>query len=81
MHYCACSPERTAFRSELASLMADGRLRFYHDDGDPVRGLNIDALLRDPRPGTHLYYCGPAPLMAAAAEASVDWPAGSVHRE
>src|SRR5437870_12978145 len=67
VHYCTRSPERTAFRSELAPLVGEGRLRFHHDGGDPARGLDLAAALRSPRPGTHLYYCGPAPLMAAAA--------------
>jgi ferredoxin-NADP reductase len=81
LHYCTRSPERTAFRRELAPLAAEGRLYFHHDGGDPARGLDIRAALREPRPGTHLYYCGPAPLMAAAAEAARHWPAGTVHCE
>lgn len=81
VHYCTRSPERTAFRSELAPLAAEGRLRFHHDGGNPARGLDIAAALRDPRPGTHLYYCGPAPLMAAATEAAREWPPGAVHCE
>lgn len=81
VHYCTRSVERTAFRGELAPLAADGRLHFHHDGGDPARGLDIAAALRDPRPGTHLYYCGPAPMMAAAAQAAGEWPAGTVHCE
>jgi ferredoxin-NADP reductase len=79
--YCTRSPERTAFRGELSSLAAAGRLRFHHDGGDPARGLDIAAALRAPRPGTHLYYCGPASLMAATAQAAGKWPAGAVHCE
>jgi vanillate O-demethylase ferredoxin subunit len=81
LHYCTRSPQQTAFRSELAPLAAEGRLRFYHDGGDPARGLDIVAILREPRRGNHLYYCGPAPLMAAATEAARSWPAGTVHCE
>ena len=81
VHYCTRSPERTAFRSELAPLAADGRLHFHHDGGDPVQGLDIAAALRDPRPGTHLYYCGPPSMMAAAAQASHGWPTETVHFE
>jgi vanillate O-demethylase ferredoxin subunit len=81
VHYCTRSSEQTAFRRELAPLAAEGRLRFYHDGGDPARGLDIAAILHEPRPGTHLYYCGPAPLMAAATEAARSWPAGTVHCE
>lgn len=81
LHYCTRSPERTAFREELGLLAAMGRVVFHYDGGDPVKGLDIAALLKEPQPGTHLYYCGPAGMMAAAAAASAHWPAGSVHCE
>jgi ferredoxin-NADP reductase len=81
LYYCARSPERTAFREELDLLAALGRVVFHYDGGDPARGLDIAGLLREPQPGTHLYYCGPAGMMAAAAAASAHWPAGTVHCE
>ena len=81
LHYCTRSPEATAFRDELELLAAQGRVRFHHDDGDPARGLDIAAVLADPAPGTHLYFCGPAGMMQAAAAASAGWPQGSVHCE
>jgi vanillate O-demethylase ferredoxin subunit len=81
LHYCTRSPERTAFREELDLLAAMGRVVFHHDGGDPEKGLDIAALLRDPPPGTHLYYCGPAGMMAAAAPASAPRPAGPVQCE
>jgi len=81
VHYCTRSPERTAFRGELEPLVGEQRLQFHHDGGNPAHGLDIAAALRGPVPGTHLYYCGPAPLMAAAAQAAVEWPPGTVHCE
>jgi ferredoxin-NADP reductase len=81
LHYCTRSPEKTAFLEELALLAAQGRVHFHYDGGDPARGLDVASVLREPRAGTHLYYCGPVPLMAAAAEASKEWPAGTVHCE
>ena len=81
LHYCTRSPERTAFLDDLGLLAARGRVHFHYDGGDPARGLDIAATLRDPPPGTHLYYCGPAPLMVAASEATKAWPAGAVHCE
>src|SRR5262245_24053403 len=81
VHYCTRSPEDTAFLDDLAMLAAKGRVRFHHDGGDPANGLDIAAALRECRPGTHLYYCGPAGMMAAAAAASAHWPAGTVHFE
>ena len=81
VHYCTRSPDTTAFRRELAPLATEGRLRFHHDGGNPARGLDIGVALRDPCPGSHLYYCGPAPLMGAAAQAAREWPPGNVHCE
>jgi len=81
LHYCTRSPERTAFREELDLLAAMGKVIFHYDGGDPAKGLDIAALLDEPQPGTHLYYCGPAGMMEAAAAASAHWPAGTVHCE
>jgi ferredoxin-NADP reductase len=81
LHYCSRVPERTAFREELSLLAATGRATFHYDGGDPARGLDIVALLRDPPLGTHLYYCGPAGLMDAVARAATHWPPRTVHCE
>ena len=81
VHYCTRSPEETAFLDDLAVLAALGRVQFHHDGGDPTKGLDIATTLREFRPGTHLYCCGPAGMMAAAAAASAHWPAGTVHFE
>jgi vanillate O-demethylase ferredoxin subunit len=81
LHYCTRSPEATAFRDELDLLAAQGHVRFHHDNGDPARGLDIAAALRDPQPGTHLYFCGPAGMMKAAAAGAADWPQDTVHCE
>jgi ferredoxin-NADP reductase len=81
LHYCTRSLQRTAFREALMPLAAEGHVLFHHDGGDPARGLDIKAALRDPHPGTHLYFCGPEPMMAAATEAAKEWPADTVHCE
>lgn len=81
MHYCTTSPERTAFAQRLRPLAAQGLVTLHHDRGDPRNGLDIAQLLRDPEPGTHLYYCGPAGFMKAVKAASAHWPAGTVHFE
>jgi vanillate O-demethylase ferredoxin subunit len=81
LHYCTRSPEETAFLDDLAILAAQGRVQVHHDGGNPANGLDLVATLGDCRPGTHLYYCGPAGMMAAAAKASAHWPIGTVHFE
>ena len=81
LHYCTRSPEETAFLDDLAILAAQGRVQFHHDGGDPARGLDISDVLHRHLGGTHLYYCGPPGMMAAADAASRHWPAGTVHCE
>jgi vanillate O-demethylase ferredoxin subunit len=81
LHHCARSPRHAAFASELRAAVPAGRLHHHFDDGQPAQGLDIAALLAQPAPGTHLYYCGPAGFMQACAAASAHWPAGSVHFE
>ncbi|HEU0155610.1 MAG TPA: PDR/VanB family oxidoreductase [Stellaceae bacterium] len=81
LHYCARTPEAAAFRDDLELLAAQGRVRFHYDGGDPARGFDLAAALEEPTLGTHLYYCGPAGLMAGVAAAAANWPRGSVHCE
>ncbi|MGE0153650.1 MAG: 2Fe-2S iron-sulfur cluster-binding protein [Reyranellaceae bacterium] len=79
LHYCTRSPERTAFRDRLQGF--GERIVYHHDQGDPRQGLDIAGLLARHEPGTHLYYCGPAPFMAAVKGAAAHWPAETVHFE
>ena len=60
--YAARSRVRMGFYEELRAF--GGRVRFHCDDehGGP---LDVAALMADVEPGTHVYCCGPAPLMEA----------------
>jgi len=81
LHYCARGPERTAFRALLSASPYGDRTTFHYDGGDPAKGLDVKALLATPRPGDHVYCCGPTGLMAAVRAASAHWPLGTVHFE
>lgn len=81
LHHCTRSPEATAFFSELKPRLESGAVHIHHDAGDPSQGLDIAALLREQKPGTHLYYCGPTGFMEAVKAASQEWPSGTVHFE
>ncbi len=81
LHCCARSEKNAAFKDELQALVPQGRLHWHFDGGDPARGLNLKALLADPGRAQHVYYCGPGGFMAACAEATAHWPAGTVHCE
>jgi len=81
LHYCTRDAAQTAFRGPLAEDAVAPHVHMHHDGGVPGRGLDVVALLSDVAPGTHVYCCGPAGLMAAVKAASAHWPAGQVHFE
>ena len=81
LHYCAQTPERTAFTRRFAADIETGRARMHHDDGDHRKSLDIAGLLARPAEGTHLYFCGPSGFMSAARAASEHWLPSSVHFE
>jgi vanillate O-demethylase ferredoxin subunit len=81
LHYCARSPERTAFIAELQPLIRRGRAHLHHDGGDPTKGLDLRGLLARHDAGSHVYFCGPTGFMRAAAAAASHWPNGTVHSE
>jgi vanillate O-demethylase ferredoxin subunit len=80
LHYCARGQEEAAFADELAARLGD-RLHLYLDGGDPAKGLDIAALLKNKPPGGHVYVCGPRPMIQAVREATTHWPVGTVHWE
>ena len=81
MHYCARSAAAAAFGPELERMQRMGKLRYHFDDGEAANQLDLRALLSEPTPGTHVYYCGPGGFMAACADAASHWPKGTVHFE
>jgi ferredoxin-NADP reductase len=48
---------------------------------DEVGLLNIADLLREPRPDTLVYCCGPEPLLSAIESRCAAWPAGALNVE
>ncbi len=81
LHYCSRRVETTAFHAELSAPPFQDAVTFHHDGGDPRNGIDLEAALRDAAPGTHLYCCGPASLMAAVRAAAAAFPADAVHFE
>jgi ferredoxin-NADP reductase len=66
-----------AYLPQLAALGGDIEVR-PQDEAGP---LDLDALLRAPEPGTHVYCCGPESLLRAVEQRCAGWPPGSVHVE
>ncbi len=59
LHYCVRTPERTAFRDEIASSGFASRVLFHYDGGPSDQRLDLAAVLADPGPHVHAYVCGP----------------------
>ena len=66
-----------AFRDELSAYGDRVEIRPQDECGL----LDLDALLGTPEPGTAVYCCGPAPLLAAVEERCAAWPAGTLRTE
>lgn len=81
LHYCTRNADKTAFLARAQALAASGRAALHHDNGNPLQGLDLQALLRNHEPGTHLYFCGPPGFMEAARAFSAHWPREAVHFE
>lgn len=79
--YCARNPEVTAFRELLLDPAYRPSIQLVHDGGDPRRGLDLDALLREHDAGLHVYVCGPESLIRGVRRATSHWPDECVHFE
>ena len=83
MHYCTRSPQRTAFLQRIRQSSFASRVHFHFGDGPADQRLDLDAVLRFPVAGTHLYVCGPKGFMDWVLEAASrkGWPQQQLHRE
>ncbi|WP_439687049.1 Oxidoreductase [Cupriavidus oxalaticus] len=78
--YCTRSPETTAFLKELTELPSHC-VQIHHDHGNPEQSLDFAKLLATREGDTHLYCCGPRPLMQAVRDGASGWPSSAVHFE
>lgn len=83
LHYCARSPERTAFRQEITGSAFAGRVHFHFDGGPPSQKLRLEPLLASPDAATHLYVCGPTGFIAHVVDTAKahGWPTEQIHLE
>jgi phthalate 4,5-dioxygenase reductase subunit len=79
--YCTRSPETTAFLDELQTGDFAAQVRVHHDFGDRAQSLAFAPLVAERDPNTHVYCCGPRPLMQAVRDATSHWPSSAVHFE
>jgi vanillate O-demethylase ferredoxin subunit len=75
LHYCARSPERTAFRDRIAASPIAAHTRFHFDSNGEGDRLDAGALFAGVGADDHVYVCGPAGfidwLEAAATAAGI----------
>lgn len=83
LHYATRSRARTAFVDRIAASGFAPRVHFHFDDGDAGQRLDLLTLLAAPRPGRHLYVCGPQGLMDAVlgGARAAGWPEAQLHWE
>jgi vanillate O-demethylase ferredoxin subunit len=83
LHYCTRSPERTAFRQEIAASGFAGRVQFHYDSGPPSQKLNLRKLIAQPDPDTALYVCGPTGFIGHVVDTakSNGWSGEQIHLE
>jgi vanillate O-demethylase ferredoxin subunit len=83
LHYATRSASRAAFLAHLRDAAYAGCVHIHHDDGPAAQRLDLAAVVAQPRPGRHLYACGPAGFIHAALAAAhaAGWPPETLHRE
>jgi len=83
MHYCTRSKDLTAFASRIAQSSFAANVTHHYDDGAKEQLLDIPGLLSTPKPGVHLYVCGPKGFMDAVLSTAREaaWPEEQLHYE
>lgn len=80
LYYAARSPAAAAFVEELRHLKG-GRLTFHFDSEQGGKFLDVPALVTSAGARTHLYCCGPAPMVKGFEAAAAGRDGRFVHRE
>jgi ferredoxin-NADP reductase/predicted pyridoxine 5'-phosphate oxidase superfamily flavin-nucleotide-binding protein len=82
LHYSASSNTTPAFNSRI-KCMAGDRVKFYNSQVSQKQRMDLQHMLLDPKPGTHVYVCGPQRLINSVRETATaaGWPAHRIHFE
>ena len=79
LYLCAATPQRAAFLADARAL--PGQVVPVFDGMPGVARLDLRAVAAAATPDTHLYCCGPEPMLRAFQAACSGRPAGTVHME
>lgn len=80
LHYSARTKSLAAYMDDLVARYGD-RVHLYLDDQG--QSLDLKVLLAGQPLGTHLYVCGPKPMLnwVLSTAKAMGWPEGAVHSE
>jgi vanillate O-demethylase ferredoxin subunit len=83
LYYCVRTRKEAAFREPIAAVATQpGAKIVFNFDGEPGgKMLDIAAVVKEAASDTHLYCCGPLPMLGAFEEATKDLPRERVHVE
>jgi phthalate 4,5-dioxygenase reductase component len=80
LYYLTRSREHTAFADELEAGAFGGKVVLHHDQGEPSRSYDLWPVLEKPS-SSHIYCCGPRPLLEAVRDMTGHWPQAAIHFE
>ncbi len=83
MHYATRTRKRTAFLEKIRTSTFASSVSHYWSQEPGSQKLELEELLRAPKPDDHLYVCGPRHFMDSVINTASDmgWPEGNVHYE
>ncbi|MDS0859644.1 PDR/VanB family oxidoreductase [Burkholderia pseudomultivorans] len=79
--YCARTRAQAAFIEQLSGDAFAKKVRFVFDGEPGAQMLDIRSLVETMPESTHLYCCGPQPMLDAFEAATAGRPEGTVHLE
>jgi vanillate O-demethylase ferredoxin subunit len=82
MHYSARTYSELALRDRIEKIAGDS-VHFYASRDPHGRRLDLGRLLSTPRPGVHVYVCGPRRMISAVRDMAeaLRWPSAQIHFE
>ena len=80
LYYSCRSRDETAFLRELGEKAGD-RVTFNFDNENGGKFLDLAAIAASLPKDSHLYCCGPTPMLKAFEAATASWPREQVHVE
>ncbi|MSP98522.1 MAG: oxidoreductase [Betaproteobacteria bacterium] len=82
LYYCVRTREHAALLAGLQAAGTGGAGKVHFNfDHEPGGVLELGPILASAAPGTHIYCCGPLPMLAAFEAATVSRPTEEIHVE